>query len=515
MRIISWNIAGIKRRKLEIEELVQKYQPDILCLQKTRSKDAPSIDGYNCLCDCADQWSGVATYCRDGLSYSFMESDSHHLVMEFESFVLINAYVPYSNKSVPGFIERRKEWDKWIVNFVKNQLKPVIMCGDLNIVHTALDTFQAKYEQNTGCYYAWERDDFNRLLEEGNMFDSFRFKHPYKQGYTYFDTMHGANYRALNQGTRLDYFIISERLKPYLVKSDILSGFGSAPSVPILLDINYPERVYAESDPIKQLKESLDRFTRQYLQNDIDNFLNFNLVELKGDKEFGCPGRFFDPDDTNIMRIVYVLLFSDVWPNLNLESLSSGDYRGDTLNTYNTMFGQPDIPHGILHPGLSPFNPSQELLIKVSRFHRQFTTIGNMIVLPNKRVDGKTINTYRGCHPQWRDFFDRFIAEFKQVLNDSCDDDGLNELIAANSEAFTPFLVAGGFNAMATGLLLDDYLDANGNPEISSKGLYFWKKNMTREEYLEEAMRYVDFASSIISNRGKRMIAMLKSKLNY
>ncbi|MCM1140694.1 MAG: hypothetical protein NC453_19155, partial [Muribaculum sp.] len=90
MRIISWNIAGIKRRKLEIEGLVHKHQLDILCLQKTRSKDAPSIDGYNCLCDCTDQWSGVATYCRDGFDYNFIESDSHHLVMEFDSIVLIN-----------------------------------------------------------------------------------------------------------------------------------------------------------------------------------------------------------------------------------------------------------------------------------------------------------------------------------------------------------------------------------------------------------------------------------------
>lgn len=237
MRIISWNIAGIKRRKLEIEELAQKNQPDILCLQKTRSKDAPTIDGYSCLCDCADQWNGVATYCRDGLDFSFMESDSHHLVIEFESFVLINAYVPYSNKSVPGFIERRKEWDKWIVDYVKSQSKPVIMCGDLNIVHTALDTFQAKYEQNAGCYYAWERDDFNTLLLEGELIDSFRNLHPNDRTYTYFDSMHGVDYRATNQGTRLDYFLVSASLRPFLVESDIMSDFGTAPSVPIFINI--------------------------------------------------------------------------------------------------------------------------------------------------------------------------------------------------------------------------------------------------------------------------------------
>lgn len=236
MRIISWNIAGIKKRKLEIEELVQKYQPDILCMQKTRSKDAPLIDGYNCLCDCADQWSGVATYCRNGVDYSFRESDSHHLILEFDSFVLINAYVPYSNKSVPGFIERRKKWDKWIVDFVTNQEKPVVMCGDLNIVHTDLDSFYPSCVRNTGCYYPWERENFNRLLSEVKLVDTFRTLLPDERKYTYFDTMHGVDYRATNQGSRLDYFLVSESLMSNVVTSEILPPL-SAPSNPIMLDI--------------------------------------------------------------------------------------------------------------------------------------------------------------------------------------------------------------------------------------------------------------------------------------
>lgn len=234
MKIISWNVAGIKARANEIGRLMQEHQPDIVCLQKTRTDKAPYFDGYRMYIDCSDRWSGVAIYVRSGLDGKFTESDSHHLIIEFNEFVLVNAYVPYSNPKVPGYIECRKEWDKWIVELVKNQSKPVIICGDLNIVHTDLDSSYPSCVLNTGCYYQWERDDFNQLLSECKLVDTFRILHPEERVYTYFDTMHGVDYRATNQGSRLDYFLVSESLMPCVMKSEILSPL-SAPSNPILL----------------------------------------------------------------------------------------------------------------------------------------------------------------------------------------------------------------------------------------------------------------------------------------
>lgn len=236
MNIISWNVAGIKARANEIERLMQEHQPDIVCLQKTRSGDTPKFDGYADYCYCSDRWSGVASYVRIGLMAKFVESDSHHLILEFDEFVLVNAYVPYSNPKVPGYVERRKEWDKWIIEFVKAQTKPVIICGDLNIVHTDLDSFYPSCVRNTGCYYQWELDDFNQLLTERHLVDTFRKLHPTERAYTYFDTMHGVDYRAMNQGARLDYFLVSKSLMPSVMKSEILP-YMSAPSNPIILDL--------------------------------------------------------------------------------------------------------------------------------------------------------------------------------------------------------------------------------------------------------------------------------------
>lgn len=236
MKIISWNVAGIKARVNDIGRLMQVHRPDVVCLQKTRTDKAPNFDDYRLYVDCYDRWSGVAIYVRSDFNGKFLESDSHHFILEFDEFVLVNAYVPYSNSKVPGYVERRKSWNKWIVEFVKMQTKPVIVCGDLNIVHTDLDSFYPSCVRNTGCYYQWERDDFNRLLSKGKLVDSFRYLHPEKKAYTYFDTMHGIDYRAKDQGSRLDYFLVSESLMPCVMKSEILSPL-SAPSNPILLDL--------------------------------------------------------------------------------------------------------------------------------------------------------------------------------------------------------------------------------------------------------------------------------------
>lgn len=178
MKVISWNVAGIKARVNDIERLMQEDHPDIACLQKTRTDMAPDFDGYQVFVDCADQWSGVATYVRFSLDGKFIKSDSNHLILEFDDFVIVNAYVPYSNSKVSGYVERCEEWYKWIVEFVKKQTKPVIICDDLNVVHTYLDSFYQSCVHNIGCYYQWERDDFNMLISECKLVDTFRRLHP-------------------------------------------------------------------------------------------------------------------------------------------------------------------------------------------------------------------------------------------------------------------------------------------------------------------------------------------------
>lgn len=258
--------------------------------------------------------------------------------------------------------------------------------------------------------------------------------------------------------------------------------------------------------------EKIRRFSEKYLGGNIDNLLTFSLSKVYRDNEFECPGRRFDCDDTEIMRSIYIVLFGDVWPGLTAQSLADYTFRGETINTYNTMFGKPDAQS--MHTGLDRFSPSVELSEKVAQFRNTYHYIGNFVVLPNIAVDGETINCYRGCHEDWRDFFDRFLVAFEAVLTDQTDvDPMLKTLVEANHEAFKPFFGAIGFKKLATLLFLEDYLDDSGNPIVSSKGLYYWKKGVSPEEYFEETNRFIDFSTEVINKRGRRMIAALKKAL--
>lgn len=291
----------------------------------------------------------------------------------------------------------------------------------------------------------------------------------------------------------------------------------------------------------KEIKSFLVSFADKYLEGDIDQLSSFNLYKLRDDKEFGCTKRRFDPDDSMLMRNLYVLLFEDTWTELNMKTLDDGLYRGETLNTYNTMFGRPNDES--LHPGLDRFNPPKELVEKVDNFQKSIcATIGNMMVLPNKRIKvwddrGKyqtdpitkkrywksdwqqiyqTINEYRGCHGLWRDFFDLFLVELHKVLiGGNCKDKYLHVFLSENDFGFSKFKGEEGWNNFIKDNLLEDYTDNNLKPLSVSKGYCYWSTyHMTRELYLEESERYVDFATMVIRNRSKRMIELIKKKLD-
>lgn len=260
------------------------------------------------------------------------------------------------------------------------------------------------------------------------------------------------------------------------------------------------------------IKEKILEFADKYLDGNIDKIVSFPLTQLAKDRNFGCPGRSFDPDDTEIMRYIYIAVFNQAWPFLTLESIKTAEFRGDTLNTYNTLFGRPDDSSE--HPGLDRFSPLEELTAKVEDFHNNhFPTIGNMVVLPNRRYENRTINTYRGCHPQWRDFFDRFLPEALKILNMQKDFDmTLYKLFEENFIYFKRYYNPAGEHNEAgpksfiENLFLQDYIGS----KFHSKALYFWKRNLSVEEYFDEANRYIDFANKVIENRGRKMLAALK-----
>lgn len=259
----------------------------------------------------------------------------------------------------------------------------------------------------------------------------------------------------------------------------------------------------------------IQSFVEERLDGNLDKLATYELTNLRNDEVYGNPGRYFDPDDTELMRAIYCVVFENAWPNIS-ENIKAYKLRGDTLNTFATMFGRISgdyLPE--LHPGLDKYNPSGDLVTIVEDFYRVCWTIGNMTVLPNIPCRKNTMNQYRGCHPVWHDYEDRFLLALYIALTDGePKDKGLMDILDANKSFFLPYYGPEGWKKFVDAHFLNIYVDENYMPVISSKGYYFWRNyDMTDEQYLQEAKRYCSFATHVIHNRANHMMDIVRCRI--
>ncbi len=256
MKILTWNVNGLQARLEAVNRLVTELQPELMCFQKVRKKGAllTSIDGYFGWLGIMDDglFGGVSSYIRRGFSFEFetQRNDMPEWLMEtgclnvirFDQFILVNAYFPYANKSNEEFIKIRQRWDYELHDYLvklANQ-KPLILCGDLNIVAEDKDAWDGVSVKNDGCFSEWEHRNFNSLMSQVGFVDTYRYLHPDGRDYSYF-FQNKAEYRLLNQGFRIDYCLMSEKLLPYLTKSEILTDVTDTTNSPLLIEINLPK----------------------------------------------------------------------------------------------------------------------------------------------------------------------------------------------------------------------------------------------------------------------------------
>lgn len=256
-------------------------------------------------------------------------------------------------------------------------------------------------------------------------------------------------------------------------------------------------------------------FVEEILSGDWNALGEFDFMTLHNSEKFGCPDRYFDCDDTNIMRAVYVVLWGDFLPDLNMNNFGfQKRYRGDTINTFHTMFGRKIDGKPGLFAGLEKYSPSDALREKVRRFGRLCCNIGNYVVLPNYFACQTTLNCYRGTN-DWHDFFDRFLIELYKVQADSSGQDKiLKELVRVNDFCFSKFRGDENFKVFADTLLLDDYCDDSGIPKEIFAMNYHWKNEKDPEQYIHDAEAYLTLAEKIIRFRAERMIELLKRKIS-
>lgn len=260
MKIITWNINGIRAmlKKNILIELINNQDPDIFCLGETKiscpfddvkqefkDKLDQNYFQYWSPCKVKKGYSGTAIFSKKqpiniiyGLEINNKEYDDEGRVItcEFKKFFLIHVYTPNSGQTLNRLEYRTTLWDKMFKKYINNlqNIKPVIVCGDLNVAHNEIDLKNPKTNLKTAGFTIEERESFNDILDETKLIDTFRHLHPSTIKYSYWT--YKFNAREKNAGWRIDYYLISPKLLKKIIKSDILTDIHGSDHAPIILE---------------------------------------------------------------------------------------------------------------------------------------------------------------------------------------------------------------------------------------------------------------------------------------
>ncbi len=251
MKLISWNVNGLRAvLKKSFLDFIGTEQPDVLCLQET--KCAPEQveqlwpAHYTTYWNSAEKkgYSGTAIFARQRPlnvtpHVGILEHDREGRVLtaEFDNFFLVNVYVPNSKRELTR-LAYRQTWDRDFLAFLKKleQRKPVVFCGDLNVAHTAIDLANPKANVKNHGFTPEERAGFGNFVEAGFL-DTFREFEKGGGHYTWWSQFGGA--RSRNVGWRLDYFLISQSLRPQLKKAYIRPQILGSDHCPVGIELKF------------------------------------------------------------------------------------------------------------------------------------------------------------------------------------------------------------------------------------------------------------------------------------
>lgn len=225
MKFISWNVNGLRAcLNKGFTEFFTEMDADFFCLQETKLQPEQveiAFPGYRQYFNSAVKkgYSGTAIFCKkEPLSISYdLGLDRHNdegrvITLEYEDFYLVTVYTPNSQQELAR-LGYRMEWEDDFRAYILglDSKKPVIICGDLNVAHKEIDIKNAKSNTKSAGFTPEERAKMTTLLDSGFL-DTFRYLYPEaKDVYTWWSYMFKA--REKNVGWRIDYFLVSERLR--------------------------------------------------------------------------------------------------------------------------------------------------------------------------------------------------------------------------------------------------------------------------------------------------------------
>ncbi|MEC1369405.1 exodeoxyribonuclease III [Bacillus velezensis] len=251
MKLISWNVNGLRAvmKKIDINTYVQETEADILCLQETKVQDRQvslQLEGYHAYWNYAVKkgYSGTAVFSKEKPLHVFygLGSDDHDqegrvITLEFEHVFVVNCYTPNAKRGLER-IDYRLQWEADFKDYLQklDRKKPVILCGDLNVAHREIDLKNPKANRKNAGFSEQEREAFSALLNAG-FTDSFRYLYPDQEG-AYSWWSYRTNAREKNIGWRLDYVIVSDRLKQRISQAAICADIMGSDHCPVEMTLD-------------------------------------------------------------------------------------------------------------------------------------------------------------------------------------------------------------------------------------------------------------------------------------
>lgn len=249
MKLISWNVNGLRAiMKKNFMQYFDEMQADIFCLQETKLQEGQiemDLPGYFQFWNYAQKkgYSGTAIFTKKkpirvdyGIQIEEHDKEGRVITLEFENFYIVNVYTPNAQPELAR-LSYRMQWEDDFRGYLKNleQVKPVVLCGDLNVAHTEIDLKNPKTNRKNPGFSDEERGKFTALLKAG-FIDTFRYFNPDQTGaYTWWS--YRFNARANNSGWRIDYFCVSESLKSKLQRAEIHAEVMGSDHCPVMLEI--------------------------------------------------------------------------------------------------------------------------------------------------------------------------------------------------------------------------------------------------------------------------------------
>jgi len=248
MKIYSWNVNGIRAIKNKgFIEWVTSEQPDILCIQETKiqenqiSEELKNIEGYYSYFSCAEKkgYSGVAIYTKQkpisvmhGIGIEKFDSEGRILIAEFEDFTLFSIYFPNGQKDENRLNYKMEFYDELLDHCEKlrEKGKKLIICGDYNTAHNAIDLKNPKSNEKYSGFLPIERAWMDKFISHGYV-DTYRYLHAEVIKYSWWSYRFKA--REKNAGWRLDYFFVTEDLLSNIKEADILNEVIGSDHCPV------------------------------------------------------------------------------------------------------------------------------------------------------------------------------------------------------------------------------------------------------------------------------------------